>query len=60
MLSQYLLIFWLSLTNTESETNPNNNLMMRQAGLSKVDMMANKVADMVAHKVIDMGVDIYP
>ena len=38
--SQYLLIFWSSLSNTEtalaeSETNPNNNLMMRQAGLSR-------------------------
>jgi hypothetical protein len=30
----YLLIFWFGLTNTESETNPNNNLMMGQAGLS--------------------------
>ena len=25
----YLLLFWLRLRNTESETNPNNNLMMR-------------------------------
>ena len=32
--SQYLFSFLLSLTNTESETNPNNNLMMRRAGLS--------------------------
>ena len=24
---------WLSLSNTESEANPNNNLMMRRAGL---------------------------
>ena len=28
------LLFWLSLTNTEWETNPNNNLMMSRAGLS--------------------------
>ena len=27
----------LSLTNTESEANPNNNLMMRRAGLSNMD-----------------------
>ena len=27
------VISLLSLTNTESEENPNNNLMMRQAGL---------------------------
>ena len=26
------VIFWLSLTKTQSEANPNNNLMMRQAG----------------------------
>ena len=31
--SQYLFSFLLSLTNTESETNPNDNLMMRRAGL---------------------------
>ena len=30
----YELIFLLSLTNTQAEANPNNNLMMRQAGLS--------------------------
>ena len=30
--SQYLLLFWSSLTNTESEAN--NNLMVRRAGLS--------------------------
>ena len=30
--SQYLLLFWSSLANTESEAN--NNLMMRRAGLS--------------------------
>ena len=30
----YLLPFWLSLTNTVSEANPNNKLMMRRAGLS--------------------------
>ena len=29
----YLFSFLLSLTNTESETNPKNNLMMRRAGL---------------------------
>ena len=27
--SQYLLIFRLSLTNTEAETNPSNNLMLK-------------------------------
>ena len=32
-MSHYLLLFWLSWTNTESEINPNNNLMMRRAGL---------------------------
>ena len=26
--AHYLWIFWLSLTNSESEANPNNNLMM--------------------------------
>ena len=31
---QYLFSFLLSLKNTESETNPNNNLIMRRAGLS--------------------------
>ena len=30
----YLLPFWLSLTNTVSEANPNNKLMMRRVGLS--------------------------
>ena len=29
-----LFVDWLSLSNTESEANPNNNLMMRRAGLS--------------------------
>ena len=29
-----LFVDWLSLKNTESEANPNNNLMMRHAGLS--------------------------
>ena len=29
-----VFVDWLSLSNTESEANPNNNLMMRQAGLS--------------------------
>ena len=29
------LIYWLSLTNTNPEANPNNSLMMRRAGLSK-------------------------
>ena len=30
----YLLPFWLSLTNTVSEANPNNKLMMRRVDLS--------------------------
>ena len=29
-----LFVDWSSLSNTESEANPNNNLMMRRAGLS--------------------------
>ena len=29
-----LFVDWLSLSNTESEANPNNNLMMSRAGLS--------------------------
>ena len=29
-----ICIYWLSFTNTESEANQNNNLMMRRAGLS--------------------------
>ena len=29
-----LFVDWLSLSNIESEANPNNNLMMRRAGLS--------------------------
>ena len=33
-ISVSLFVDWLSLSNTESEVNPNNNLMMRQAGLS--------------------------
>ena len=31
-----IFVHWLILTNTESEENPNNNLMMRQAGLSNL------------------------
>ena len=34
--SQYLQNFWLSFTKTESEANPNNNLMMRRACLSRL------------------------
>ena len=34
-LSHYLLIFLLTLTNSEPDVNPNSNLMMRQAGLYK-------------------------
>ena len=30
-----LFVDWLSLSNIESEANPNNNMMMRRAGLSK-------------------------
>ena len=30
-----LFVDWLSLSNTESEANPNKILMMRRAGLSK-------------------------
>ena len=33
-ISVSLFVDWLSLSNTESEVNPNNNLMMRRAGLS--------------------------
>ena len=29
-------MFWLSLTDNESEANPNTNLMMRRAGLSRI------------------------
>ena len=29
-----VFVDWLGLSNTESEANPNNNLMMRRAGLS--------------------------
>ena len=32
--SQYLLTFWLSYWVTDSETNPNNNQMMRRADFS--------------------------
>ena len=38
--SQYLYI-WLSLSNTESEANLNNNLMMRRAGLSMETIQVN-------------------
>ena len=30
-----VFVYWLSLSNTESEANPNNNLMMRRACLSR-------------------------
>ena len=30
-----VFVDWLSLSNTESEANPKNNLMMRRAGLSR-------------------------
>ena len=30
-----LFVDWLRLSKTESEANPNNNLMMRRAGLSR-------------------------
>ena len=38
--SQYLYI-WLSLSNTESEANLNNNLMMRRAGLYMETIQVN-------------------
>ena len=31
----------VELTNTESEANPNNNLMMRRAGLSNFQVFRN-------------------
>ena len=31
-----VFVDWLGLSNTESEANPNNNLMMRQAGLYNI------------------------
>ena len=35
--SQYLLIFRLSLTNTEAEENPNNNLMLKHGNALQQD-----------------------
>ena len=64
------MIFLLSLTNTESEANPNNNLMMRKAGLYKkkatvvvspsysYDYLVGPLADHVFLQYL-MGLSIY-
>ena len=54
LLSLDMFKLWLSWKNTESETNPSNNLKMRQADLSPSLFQINNGKEIVPPVIIDI------